>query len=104
MAGDVRRTALLDPAARALGAGVVFDVDKLSAERTAGTVDPVYDDRDRQAGEKLADADLIGIPVRLVLSKRTMEADSVEWKERNKAEAQSVKLTEIEKKIKVYYS
>ena len=78
--------------------------DILYKDLTGAGVEVLYDDRDKQTGVKLADADLIGIPVRLVVSKRTLEADSVEWKERNKKEAENVKLTEIEKKIKVYYS
>ena len=64
----------------------------------------LFDDRDKPAGVKLADADLIGIPVRLVVSGRTLEADSAEWKERDKKEAENVKLTEIENKVKLYYS
>lgn len=45
-------------------------------------VDTLYDDRDISAGEKFADADLIGVPYRLVISKKT--EDKIEIKERNK--------------------
>jgi len=83
---------------------VIKAADKLYEELKKAGVDALYDDRDQGAGAKLADADLIGIPVRLVVSNRTLEADGVEWKERNKKDAENVKLTEIEKKIKVYYS
>lgn len=38
----------------------------------------LYDDRDIRAGEKFADADLIGIPVRLVVSEKTVSAGGVE--------------------------
>ncbi|OGG45664.1 prolyl-tRNA synthetase [Candidatus Kaiserbacteria bacterium RIFCSPHIGHO2_01_FULL_50_13] len=41
-------------------------------------VDTLYDDRDVRAGEKFADADLIGIPTRLVVSEKTMQAGGVE--------------------------
>jgi prolyl-tRNA synthetase len=44
-------------------------------------VDVLWDNRDVPAGEKFSDADLIGIPVRLVVSGKTGE--KVEWKERN---------------------
>jgi prolyl-tRNA synthetase len=37
--------------------------------KTAG-VDVLYDDRDARAGEKFADSDLIGIPYRVVISKK----------------------------------
>lgn len=43
-------------------------------------VEVIYDDRDVPAGEKFADADLLGIPVRLVTSSKTK--DKIEWKER----------------------
>ncbi len=78
--------------------------DKLYDELEKAGIEVLYDDRDKQAGVKLADADLIGIPVRLVVSNRTLEADSAEWKERNKTDSENVKLTEIEKKVKLYYA
>ena len=43
-------------------------------------VEVLWDDRDVSAGEKFADADLIGIPIRLVVSKET--GDKIEWKGR----------------------
>ncbi|MEK7509884.1 MAG: aminoacyl--tRNA ligase-related protein [Patescibacteria group bacterium] len=42
----------------------------------------LYDDRDVRAGEKFADADLIGIPTRLVVSEKTVAAGGVEMSER----------------------
>lgn len=53
----------------------------------------LYDDRDdKSAGEKFADADLIGCPIRLVISKKTLEKDSIELKHRNKKEFELIKL------------
>lgn len=78
--------------------------DMLYEDLMKAGVDVLYDDRDMGAGAKLADADLIGIPVRLVMSGRTLEVQSVEWKERAEKGAENVKLTEIEKKVKVYFS
>jgi len=46
----------------------------------AAGVDVLWDDRPESAGVKFGDADLVGIPIRLVLSKRT--GDNVEWKAR----------------------
>ena len=56
--------------------------DKQGAElyeklRAAGT-NVLYDDRDKSAGEKFADADLIGAPMRVVISKRSLEAGGLE--------------------------
>ncbi|MDQ5957123.1 MAG: prolyl-tRNA synthetase [Patescibacteria group bacterium] len=45
-------------------------------------VDVMWDDRESAAGEKLADADLIGIPVRVLVSTKTIEQGGVEIKER----------------------
>ena len=47
----------------------------------ADGVEVLYDDRDASAGEKFADADLIGIPYRLVVSEKT--GDRIEVKKRN---------------------
>ncbi len=59
-------------------------------------VEVLYDDREgKTAGEKFADADLIGCPVRIVVSKKTLEKDGIEVKLRNKKEAGIVPLCEI---------
>ncbi len=47
----------------------------------------LYDDRDVSAGVKFADADLIGIPIRLVISEKTLAQDSIEIKKRNEKES-----------------
>jgi len=52
----------------------------------------LIDDRDKGAGEKFADADLIGIPLRLVVSEKSLAAGGVEWKERASTEAKSIPL------------
>ncbi|HEX9595226.1 MAG TPA: aminoacyl--tRNA ligase-related protein [Candidatus Saccharimonadales bacterium] len=51
----------------------------------------LYDDRDKRAGEKFADADLMGMPIRLVVGSKTPEGQ-VEYKPRSseQAEAKSV--------------
>ncbi len=46
-------------------------------------IDVLYDDRDESAGVKFADADLIGIPVRLTVSQRSMRGGGVELKQRD---------------------
>lgn len=57
-------------------------------------IDVLFDDREEvTAGEKFADADLIGIPIRLVVSKRTGE--KIEYKKRNGTSARLLSLTEI---------
>lgn len=61
-------------------------------------IETLYDDRSQiQAGEKFYDADLIGLPVRLVVSEKTMIRRKLEIKSRDKKET---KLMEIEEIIK----
>ncbi len=47
----------------------------------------LYDDRDVRPGQKFADADLIGLPVRLVISDKTAERNMIEFKRRTEHEA-----------------
>lgn len=63
--------------------------------RTGENFEVLYDDRDLTAGVKLADSDLIGIPFRLILSEKTIKADSVEVKKRKEKEIKLVKLDQI---------
>lgn len=57
-------------------------------------VDVLWDDReDVSAGEKFADADLIGIPVRLVVSKKT--EDKIEWKTRGDKKTELLSIEEV---------
>jgi len=60
-------------------------------------VEVLYDDRNESAGRKLNDADLIGIPVRVLVSKKTLEKGMVELKKRSEKEAQLVPATDIQK-------
>ncbi len=57
-------------------------------------VDVLYDDRDLRPGEKFADSDLIGIPWRIISSKKTLETGKFEVKERKSGEV--FMLTEAE--------
>jgi len=58
-------------------------------------VETLYDDRDLRAGEKFADSDLIGIPVRLVVSEKTIKEGKVEMKYRTESESQLVTIEEV---------
>lgn len=55
----------------------------------------LYDDRDKSAGEKFADADLIGIPIRIVISERTLAKNSVEIKKRGDQKLKIVKISDV---------
>ncbi len=69
-------------------------VDALVAALEAKGVEVLEDDRDGKPGVKFKDMDLIGIPHRLVVSKRTLEAGEVEYKKRGSADAERWKLDE----------
>jgi len=57
-------------------------------------VEVLYDDREKASfGEKLKDADLMGIPIRVLISQKTLEQDSVEVKKRKESEAKMVRLS-----------
>ncbi len=63
--------------------------------------DVLYDDRDNiAAGRKFADSDLIGCPIRLVVSKKTIEAGSVEMKKRNSDNSEIVKIDKLIERLK----
>ena len=53
-------------------------------------VEVLFDDREESAGVKFADADLIGIPYRVTVSKRSLQSKSVELKARASTEAELV--------------
>ncbi len=54
----------------------------LYEELTSKGIEVLFDDRDARAGEKFADADLIGIPHRIVISKKTEEKGQLEYTNR----------------------
>lgn len=60
--------------------------DCLYAGLQSADVEVLYDDRDERAGVKFNDADLIGIPIRLTVSRRSLEAGGVELKLRRSSE------------------
>ena len=59
----------------------------------------LLDDREESPGVKFKDADLIGIPLRIVVSSRTLKEKNVEWKMRSETEGKMVGLTDVVGKI-----
>ncbi|MBI2062196.1 MAG: proline--tRNA ligase [Candidatus Yanofskybacteria bacterium] len=84
-----------------LESGIKSQAEKVYNDLVRQGIEVLYDDREgKTAGEKFADADLIGCPVRLVVSKKTLEKNSVELKLRNEKDFKLVKLAEIYKAIR----
>lgn len=72
------------------------EADKVYEELRKAKVEVLYDDRiDQSPGEKFADADLIGCPMRIIVSEKTLEKDSVEIKRRNETEIRLLKSNKI---------
>jgi prolyl-tRNA synthetase len=68
-------------------------------------IEVLFDDREEvSAGEKFADADLIGIPTRLVVSEKTLRQDSgqdrIEWKERTSKKTLILSLDKVISRLK----
>ena len=59
--------------------------DKLYEELKALGVEVIYDDRDVSAGVMFSDADLLGVPLRAVVSPRTLERGAIELSARDKS-------------------
>ena len=66
----------------------------------AAEVEVLYDDREESAGVKFNDADLIGIPIRLTVAKRSLEQGGVELKLRAKEERHTVALDDAVDKVR----
>jgi prolyl-tRNA synthetase len=60
--------------------------DELYKELTDHGIEVLYDDRDARPGEKFADAELIGLPYRVTVSERGVEAGTYEFTERQSGE------------------
>ncbi len=73
--------------------------DELYEKLIANGVEVLYDDRNARPGEMLADADLIGIPNRVVISPKSIKAGGVEFKLRSGTEVEFLSADELVKKI-----
>jgi prolyl-tRNA synthetase len=70
--------------------GAETEGDKIYEELLGIGVEVLYDDRKESPGVKFADADIIGIPIRLTVSSRTLKEKGVELKQRDQAESRIV--------------
>jgi len=68
------------------------DSEKIYEALKQAGVSVIYDDREANPGEKFADADLMGIPVRVVISDKSLAAGGAEIKIRQKNETQIIPL------------
>jgi len=80
---------------------VAKTAQKIYADLIKEKISVLFDDRqDKTAGEKFADADLLGMPYRVVVSEKTLAKGSVELKERSKPAVKLVKIKQLAKILK----
>jgi prolyl-tRNA synthetase len=78
-----------------LSIGQDEEAESIYKTLTEDGVEVLYDDRDTSAGAKFADSDLIGIPVRAVVSGRSLEAGGIEVKARKEEKGEILAKTEF---------
>ncbi len=78
--------------------------EKLYNELQSNSLDTIYDDRDDSVGVKFNDADLLGVPIQIVVGSKNLANGQVEIKYRESGEKILVGLEEALAKVKAYYS
>jgi prolyl-tRNA synthetase len=74
--------------------------DKINDELEAAGLEVLFDDRQESPGVKFNDADLLGIPLRVTISPRTLEKDSAEVKWRPEKEVKLIPLKDLSATLK----
>jgi len=74
---------------------------KLYADLTAQGIEVLFDDRDERAGVKFKDADLIGLPLRVTVSERSLKNGGAELKRRLSKDSVVVSLEEVAEKVRL---
>ncbi len=74
--------------------------EKVYSELEAQGLEVLFDDRQESPGIKFNDADLLGIPLRVTISPRTLEKNSVEIKKRSEKETELVPLGDVASRLK----
>lgn len=78
---------------------VVEAADRLRAMLSDAGIDSLYDDREETAGVKFKDADLLGMPLRVTISPRSLKSGGVELKNRKDNTGHTVALEDATKEI-----
>jgi prolyl-tRNA synthetase len=78
---------------------VSAEAERVYDQLRAAGLEVLFDDRPARVGEKFSDADLIGIPARVTISKRTLDQHKLEFKWRREAQAQLLSLEEVRERI-----
>jgi len=78
---------------------VTEEAEDLYDNLTKQGIEVIWDDRDASPGQKLADADLLGVPLRVLISEKTLKEGAAEWKERASSESKLVKLEDVREDV-----
>jgi prolyl-tRNA synthetase len=79
--------------------GVEKEAEAAAGELDRAGLDVLLDDRDLRAGEKFADADLIGLPIRVTVGKKTLDDGKVDLRRRETGAETRVEVSELSKVI-----
>ena len=83
----------------ATGEGVADAAESLAADLDRAGVRVLLDDRDQRAGEKFADADLIGIPTRVTVGRKTLEDGAVDVRARSDGSDERVPVGRVDERV-----
>lgn len=78
---------------------VLRAANEVYKDLTEAGITVLYDDRDARAGEKFADADLIGLPYRVVISAKTVEQGKIELKKRTENDSTMITIDELKNQL-----
>jgi prolyl-tRNA synthetase len=79
--------------------GVELLAEEAAAALDAAGKDVLLDDRDQRAGEKFADADLIGCPIRVTVGKKTLDDGAVDVRDRASGDEERVPIPDLSGKL-----
>lgn len=74
--------------------------ERLYAELVGEGIEVLYDDREESPGVKFNDADLIGLPIRLTVSGRSLQQGGVEFKRRDSVEKEIIQYDQVLTKVR----
>ncbi len=78
-----------------LSLGADDKAEEIYETLTLAGIEVLYDDRDLSAGEKFSQSDLLGLPYRVVIGKRSLESGKAEVKKRTEATAKEISLADV---------
>jgi prolyl-tRNA synthetase len=88
-------------AGKSSGQEITSLADRLYADLQKAGIEVLYDDRDESPGVRFKDADLIGLPLRLTVSERSLASGGIEFKRRSAVEKEIVPVDQLLERVRV---